>query len=218
MNILDKKMKGYIEQAVHDLERHSYGEIVCVVAKSSANYRFFPIILALLITFIIVPLFNFSIFFNQFININFLMLDLIVKISSFILLVLLFILTPIHLWITPKRIKKSCAKRQALEQFFVNKLHHTKKRAGVLIFVSVAERYAEIIGDKGINDVIESGTWDAIIENLIKSIKQKKLGEGLLYSITQLKTLMVKYYPLQREKTSELPNAVVFIHKTNFIS
>lgn len=218
MQILDKKMQGYIEQAVHDLERHSHGEIVCVIVKSSANYRFMPIILALLMAFILVPLLNISALITNVIAVDVGIIDIILKLIAFILFSFLFILTPIHIWITPKRIKLLCAKRHAVEQFFINHLHHTKKRAGVLIFVSVAEHYAEIIGDKGINDVMESGGWDAIIQNLIKSIKQKKLGEGLLYSITQLKSIMVKHFPLQREKNNELPNAVIFIEKTDFIS
>jgi putative membrane protein len=218
MQILDKKMQGYIEQAIHDLERHSHGEVVCVIVNASANYRFLAIIWALLISFIFVPLLNIPGLIINFISLDRFILDLIVETLSFILLGFLFILTPIHIWVTPKRIKKLCAKRHALEQFFINNLHHTKKRLGVLIFVSVAEHYAEIIGDKGINDVMEPGAWDTIIQNLIKSIKQKKLGEGLLYSITQLKSIMVKHFPLQREKPNELPNSVILIDRSDYIS
>ena len=40
---------------------------------------------------------------------------------------------------------------EAMNQFLTHGIHLTEHRTGVLIFASVAERYAEIIADSGIN-------------------------------------------------------------------
>lgn len=215
---LDDKMQGYIEQAIHDLEKNSYGEVVCVVARSSANYRLFPILIAVIISFFIIPMFNLNILLSNIIKLDDWLLNIIINLVSFSFILSLLLFTPLAVLVTPKRIKHACAKRFAWEQFFSNNLHHAKKRSGVLIFISITERYAHIIGDKGINDELCSSTWADILNDLIKSIKNGKLGEGLLYCITQLKTIMVKSFPTSRERIKDLPDSVVYIDKTTYIS
>ena len=51
----------------------------------------------------------------------------------------------------PRSMQRTRAHRRAVEQFLVQNLHTTEGRTGVLIFVSVAERYAEILADHGIH-------------------------------------------------------------------
>ena len=41
-----------------------------------------------------------------------------------------------------------------MRQFFAQGLDRTEQRTGVLIFASVAERYAEIVADAGANDLL----------------------------------------------------------------
>ena len=50
--------------------------------------------------------------------------------------------------------KHERAHQEALRQFAAHGLQHTKLRTGVLIFVSVAERYAEVLADAGIDQKV----------------------------------------------------------------
>ena len=52
--------------------------------------------------------------------------------------------------IVPRGDARARAHQEALRQFGAHGLQHTERRTGVLIFVSVAERYAEMIADAGI--------------------------------------------------------------------
>jgi len=47
----------------------------------------------------------------------------------------------------------------AQEHYFLQDLHLKSERTGVLLFVSAAEHYVEIIADKGINDIVARETW-----------------------------------------------------------
>jgi putative membrane protein len=57
---------------------------------------------------------------------------------------------PFH--IVPRRAKHDRAHAEAMRQFFAQGLDKTEHRTGVLIFASIAERYAEIVADAGINE------------------------------------------------------------------
>ena len=46
-----------------------------------------------------------------------------------------------------------------IEQFHIRGLARTHSRAGVLIFVSLAERYAQIIADEGLSGKITEAEW-----------------------------------------------------------
>ena len=50
----------------------------------------------------------------------------------------------------PRRVKRAAAYRLATEQFVVRGIARKKDRSGILIFVSLAERYARIIADEGV--------------------------------------------------------------------
>ena len=54
---------------------------------------------------------------------------------------------PVRTALVPAHIKRLHAHRRAVEQFLAQNLHTTAGHTGVLIFVSVAERYAEILAD-----------------------------------------------------------------------
>jgi uncharacterized membrane protein len=46
-------------------------------------------------------------------------------------------------------------------------IHFTEHRTGVLIFASVAERYAEIVADSGINAKVQPDVWPRAIAAMI---------------------------------------------------
>ena len=71
----------------------------------------------------------------------------------------------------PRRAKHERAHAEAMRQFFAQGLHKTERRTGVLIFAAVAERYAEIVADAGINAKVAPHVWDQAVAALIAGIK-----------------------------------------------
>jgi putative membrane protein len=86
-----------------------------------------------------------------------------VQVIAFLALAILFSLPPVKLRLVPRALRHARAHRLAVEQFFAQNLHHTAERTGVLIFVSVAERYVEILADEGIHQRMPAGAWDQIV-------------------------------------------------------
>jgi putative membrane protein len=137
-----------ISAATRKAEKQTCGQIVCVLAHSSADYTYVPIlwasVLALLIPW---PLIDFTQLTVQ----RIFLLQLVV----FILGGFIFSWMPLRLALVPPAVRRARAHRAALEQFAVRHVTHTHNRCGILIFVSMAERYARVIADEGIVAAIE---------------------------------------------------------------
>jgi putative membrane protein len=135
-----------------------------------------------------------------------------IQLITFILLSLLFRFRPIQMRLIPKRVKNQRCHRMAMEQFFLNNIHHTDKRTGILIFVSVAEHYVEIIADKGINDVVEEDTWSDVVNNFIIKVKADQIADGFIEAITTCGNELVTHFPAGGKDINELPNHLIEIY------
>src|SRR5262245_51479073 len=74
--------------------------------------------------------------------------------------------------IVPRRARHDRTHSTAMRQFWAQRLHKTQERTGVLIFVSYAERYAEIVADAGINERVTPDVWQKAVTDLTAAIKQ----------------------------------------------
>jgi putative membrane protein len=111
----------------------------------------------------------------------------------------------------PRRAAHDRAHTEAMRQFFAQGLHHTENRTGVLIFASVAERYAEIVADAGINAKVTPETWDGAIAALIAGIKSEHAADGFIAAIEQCSAVLARHFPPGALKRDELPNKLVEI-------
>ncbi|WGD33667.1 TPM domain-containing protein [Olleya sp. YS] len=97
---------------------------------------------------------------------------------------------------------------RALEVFSVLKMHNTRDRNGVLIYVAVNDHKFGIYGDEGINKVVPKNFWDdtkSIIEAHFKNGAFKQgLVDGVLHAGQQLKA----HFPVDDFNTNELSNTI----------
>ena len=98
-----------------------------------------------------------------------------------------------------------------MRQFFAQGLHQTENRTGVLIFASVAERYAEIVADTGINSKVTPAIWDNAINTLVNEIRNGRPGDGFVAAIEQCGAVLAQHFPPGALKRDELPNQLVEI-------
>ena len=79
----------------------------------------------------------------------------------------------------PEVVAAPRAHRRAVEQFLAQNLHTTEGRTGVLIFISVAERYAEILADPGIHAKVP-GTLARDRRRLTDQIGEDRAADGFV--------------------------------------
>lgn len=193
-----------IGEAITAAEKKTSGEIVAVLSGESASYLHVPFLWAALVALIVPwPLVYFTWWPVQWIY--------LVQLGVFLAILLLTLPRRVRYALVPSSIKRERAHRRAIEQFLVQDLHTTAGRTGVLIYVSVAERYAEIIADTGIDAKVPKGTWQSIVDELTSSIAAGRAGDGFVHAVERSGELLAQHFPPGTRDPNELPNHLIVI-------
>jgi putative membrane protein len=187
-----------VSAAIHEVEKRTSGQIVCVLAHASSDYAHVPILWAsMLALFAPWPLIELTPWSVQRIY--------VIQIAVFLAAALLFSLTPLRLALVPRAVRRARAHRAALEQFVVRRVAHTKNRIGVLIFVSLAERYARIIADEGIAEKVPNSEWQAALDALTGNMREGRIAAGFCAAIERCGAVLAAHAPPDGS-ANELPD------------
>jgi putative membrane protein len=193
-----------IERAIAEAEARTSGEIVAVVAHQSDGYRYIALLwaslTALLVPWPLVALTEWTV---QEIY--------LAQLVVFAALALLFQWTPLRLALVPGPVKRARAHRRAVEQFLAQNLHTTAGRTGVLIFVSVAEHYAELIADRAVDAKAPEGAWRAIVDELTKKIGEGRAADGFVAAVAACGAILAEHFPPDSADRDELPNHLIVL-------
>ena len=97
---------------------------------------------------------------------------------------------------------------RAQEVFFELKMDETQDRNGVLFYICVSDKKFAILGDKGINEAVESDFWDCTKDTVIANFKEGNFKKGLVEGILRAGERLKKYFPYQSDDTNELSNEI----------
>lgn len=210
MQKIDDTTRAKISQCIADVERNCDSELVCLITQRSAQYILFPLLAAALIALFmpITAVLGFSGW-----NPSFAQQTLL-----FIVLVPLFVLTPLHRVLTPNWLRLQNCERYSTEQFFHQKLHETTSRNAILVFVSWDERFVSIVADTGINAKVKQSDWDDLITNFITAIKNDQIEQGFVAMIAGAGDLLKTHFPVSVAKDDELPNHLIELGGPTYIS
>jgi putative membrane protein len=203
MAFLTEHEKSQIAAAIVAAEWKTQGELVTVITRRSDDYRYIPLFWAALLA-LLVPGFL-SVLDNPLPG----DLAYLAQICTFLGAAALFNWSPLKMRLIPAGVKRLRAHRLAREQFFLQNLHMTRERTGILLFVSVAERYVEILADRGINDRVAPDAWQSIVTGFIKRVRKRQIAEGFLAAIAACGELLAAHFPAEDDNRNELPNRLV---------
>ena len=193
-----------IAHAIQTAETSTSGEIVAVITTESDSYLYAPFLWAALFALLVPwPLIYFTWWPVQWIY--------LIQLLVFLVLLLLFLPQGMRLMLVPRTVQRDRAHRRAVEQFLVQNLHTTTGRTGVLIFVSVAERYAEVLADVGIDAKVPAGTWQAIVDDLTRKIGEGRAADGFVAAITAAGAHLERHFPPGMADPNELPNHLIVL-------
>lgn len=199
-----------IAAAIRTGEAQTSGEIYCVVARRSDGY-YFPAAFAVTLGILLVSL-GVAIALDHWWVAVRLPHFVFIQLSAIVVACALLWLVPgLRLWFVPRRLLWRSAHANALRQFYARNVHLTSARTGVLIFVSLAERYAAVIADAGINEKVDQAAWDGIVADLIVEARDDRLADGFVAAIKAVAGLLAQHIPLQPGDANELDDHLVEI-------
>lgn len=87
-------------------------------------------------------------------------------------------------------------------------MHKTENRNGVLIFLRLKSREIAVIGDEGIHNKVGTEFWEAVKQEIIDTIKQFDLNEGIVRGVRVVGKQLAKHFPPSADNPNELSNEV----------
>lgn len=204
MTLLTQDEQQQVAEAIDRIELHTDAEVVTVLAAQADDYHYIPLLwaglAALLVPGIVLVL-------TGWLSSGELLLA---QWLTFIVLALLFRMPKITTRLIPRSVRHWRAGNLAHRQFVQLGLHHTSGETGMLIFVSEAERYVEIMVDRGISQRIDDSTWESIVADFTSHVREGKTLEGFLACIDACGEELKRVLPATHER-NELPNRLVIL-------
>ncbi|MGH8462968.1 MAG: TPM domain-containing protein, partial [Pseudomonas sp.] len=81
---------------------------------------------------------------------------------------------------------------------------------GVLIFVSEAERYVEILVDEGISRHLDNKVWDGIVRRFTEQVGKGQTLQGFVTCVEACGEVLRQHVPVTQTR-NELPNRLVVL-------
>jgi uncharacterized membrane protein len=87
----------------------------------------------------------------------------------------------------------------------------TEHNNGVLLYLLVAERNAEIVADRGLNSRVTQDEWEKVCQKLERAVGEGGLVAGVQVAVAEIAALLRREYPLVDPDAlkNELPDDVV---------
>ena len=193
-----------IANAIRSAEAKTSGEIVCVLARTSSHATALPVLLAAALALAL-----------PWLLVAFTALTveriLLLQVAVFFALLLLLSLPRVRVALVPRKTRRAIAHRAALAQFSMRGIARTKDRSGILIFVSLAERYARIIADDGIAARVPQSEWQAAVDALVVHMRDGRIADGFVTAIDLCGAKLAAHFPHARTNVDELPDRIYVI-------
>ncbi len=196
--------RSRVAEAIRLAEARTAGEIFCVIARYSSDYKLVPIVWAALLALVVpLPCLWLTAWPARMIY--------LAQIAVFLVCAIVLSHRALRFRIVPRRAREDRAHAEAMHQFLARGLGRTEQRTGVLIFASAGERYAEIVADTGIAGKVPPAMWDEAITSLVTAIRDGRPGDGFVTAVEKCGDVLAAHFPPGTLNPDELPNKLIEI-------
>lgn len=109
-----------------------------------------------------------------------------IQAATFVGLSLLLDWWPLRVRLVPRRVRHARASQLAHREFAARILGTRRERGGVLIFISLGERYAEVLADQAAHARASDDVWARTVASLVAAARSERMADGLVSAIGEL--------------------------------
>ncbi len=114
-------------------------------------------------------------------------------------------------WLTPAEEIERRVARAARDAFLEHEVFATRDRSGVLLFLSLLERRVVVLGDVGIDAVVEPGEWEEIVDGVARGIRSGRPADAVVAAVERCGVLLQRAGLERRpDDRDELSNEIRF--------
>ena len=116
---------------------------------------------------------------------------------------------PLRLFFVPRALRRSRVRRRAVDLFKVGAEGRTTGRTGILIYLSLGERMAEIVADEAIHARVPDTAWGDAMAALIAEVREGRIADGMIAAVAQVGTILSAHLPRLADDKDELPDRLI---------
>jgi putative membrane protein len=113
---------------------------------------------------------------------------------------------PLRLALTPSATRGRRVRRRAVNYFRVGAERRTAERVGILLYLSLGERRAEIVADEAIHTAVAPERWGDAMAALIAEVREGRAAEGMAAAVAQIGAILGESFPKTASDVNELPD------------
>jgi len=201
--MIGEREKHQVAEAISAVERRTDAELVTVLVAHSDNYGHYSLLWAAAGALLSTP---FLLFFNYSA-----VVVVTVELITFCVLTYVLVVTGLGVRMVPDTVRTFRAASMARRQFLEQGLHHTRAQTGVLIFVSEAEHYVEILADRGIALHVDESRWQSIVDRFVTDVRAGRIVQGFLTAIESCGEVLAEVCPKTEGNKNELDDRLILI-------
>ncbi|MEM7410198.1 MAG: hypothetical protein AAF430_08200 [Myxococcota bacterium] len=100
--------------------------------------------------------------------------------------------------------------QRARRAFTEHGLARTRRQTGILVLVSLLERRVIVLGDAGINAVLDPDeSWQQVVDLAVKGLHAGQPVDGLDTALRRCGEILARHFPAPTPREDQLPNAVI---------
>ena len=133
----------------------------------------------------------------------------IVAVAKFLGMWLVQLWRPLKFFLIPGPIKSHRTLRRAVDLFRVGAERRTTGRTGILIYLSMRERRAQIIADEAIAAKVPAETWGEAMAAMLAHIKDGRVADGMCAAVEKVGVVLAAHFPHAEDDVNELPDRLI---------
>jgi putative membrane protein len=180
-----------IRAAIEEVERSTAADLDLVVTRVSDRYSLYPLVWAAVTALgltIILVLMRPGIGARA---------ALAIEVALLIVTTLIYSLMPLRLTLVPARVKRAHARQLAHREFAAQYARGGATRKRILLFISMGERYVEIIADHETYAAADPNLWRQTVADFVGVVQSDRVAEGVLRAIEACGAVLRQQHPAQ---------------------
>ena len=178
-----------IDAAIVELGRSTAADLRVIVTRASDRYSLYPVAWAAISAILVGGIFSL-------IRPDIASRTMITIQLCFMLVTMLVLdWLPLRLLIVPKRVKHARAWQLAHREFNAHAMAKPEQQHRILLFVSLGERYVEIVADHETHALASAGIWNKIVDEFLTTVKSGRVADGVLAAIAACGAILREHHP-----------------------
>ena len=97
----------------------------------------------------------------------------------------------------------------ARKKFHRLRMHKTRERNAVLIFVAPRVHKFAVVGDNAIHEKCGDEFWQRVVEKMRTHFQNEKFSDALMEAVQEIGEVLASDFPKTRQDANELPDDVI---------